>query len=117
MEDHDIERIVNNKSINGVKLEEILNEPTYNELAKNFSILGLDRNEWDKVYRYIKRQIPCPIEPTPPISSYDDDPDDDDDKSNLNDQEQEHNRQESEITKYQSLTDLESSMNTTEYKV
>eukprot|EP01084_Bolivina_argentea_P094322 169562_1 len=53
VEKHDIERIVENKNVNGTKLQQLINEQNCNELASTFSILLLDKNDWKNVHNLL----------------------------------------------------------------
>eukprot|EP01083_Nonionella_stella_P306655 1074840_1 len=54
MED-DIKRIVNNKEIDGNALQEMVRKDNCNALASAFSILALDKTDWQKVYQSLKQ--------------------------------------------------------------
>ena len=54
IEEHDIVRIINNKTIDHQKLRSMLEEPNCQSLASSFSILGIDNTTWNKVYNDLK---------------------------------------------------------------
>ena len=51
-----IERIIENKEINGIKLEKMIKKPNSNDLVNAFNILyEMNESNWDQIYKFLKR--------------------------------------------------------------